>query len=104
VGERHLVSEQGANSLRWARDGKELFYLAGDGRLYAVPITLSPSVRVGTPIPLFTISLEARTALHSGLGFDVSANGRRFLVPIVTSFEKSEIEVIQNWEAEVHRK
>jgi Tol biopolymer transport system component/DNA-binding winged helix-turn-helix (wHTH) protein len=103
IGERHLVSRQGAICLRWARDGKELFYLAWDGRLYAVPITLSPKLKIGEPAPLFTISTEARAAMHSMVGFDVSADGQRLLVPIVTSSEKSEIVVIQNWEAALQR-
>ena len=103
AGERHLVSRRGAICLRWARDGKELFYLAADGRLYAVPITLSPKLRIAEPTPLFTISTEARAALHSSVGFDVSADGRRFLVPVITSSEKSDIVVIQNWEAALQR-
>jgi Tol biopolymer transport system component/DNA-binding winged helix-turn-helix (wHTH) protein len=98
IGERHLVSRRGAICLRWARDGKELFYLASDGRLYAVPIALSPKLKIADPVPLFTISTEARAALHSSVGFDVSADGQRLLVPIVTSAEKSDIVVIQNWE------
>jgi eukaryotic-like serine/threonine-protein kinase len=105
AGERHLVSRQGASCLRWARDGKELFYLAWDGRLYAVPITLSPKLMIGEPAPLFKISTEARAAVHSLVGFDVSADRQRLLVPIVTSTEKSEIVVMQNWEAELqHRR
>ena len=99
AGDRHLVSRQGAICLRWARDGKELFYLAWDGRLYAVPVRLSPKLKVSEPAPLFTISTEARAAMHSNVGFDVSADGQRLLVPVVTSPEKSEIVVIQNWEA-----
>jgi Tol biopolymer transport system component len=59
VEERHLVSRQGASCLRWARNGKELFYLAGDGRLYAVPITLPPRLRIAEPALLFSISTEA---------------------------------------------
>ena len=103
LGERHLVSKQGAVCLRWSRDGRELFYLAWDGRLYAVPITLSPKLKIAEPAPLFTISTEARAAVHSSLGFDVSADGQRLLVPVVTSAEKSEIVVIQNWEAALQR-
>jgi Tol biopolymer transport system component len=60
VGERHLVSRRGATCLRWARDGRELFYLASDGRLYSVPITLSPKLRIAEPSPLFIIGTEAR--------------------------------------------
>jgi len=101
--ERHLVSKRGATCLRWARNGKELFYLASDGRLYAVAISLYPKLKIAEPAPLFSISTEARAALHSSVGFDVSADGRRFLVPVVTSSEKSEIIVIQNWETAVQR-
>jgi trehalose-6-phosphate synthase len=56
-------------------------------------------LQIAEPSPLFTISTEARAAMHSNVGFDVSADGQRLLVPIVTSQEKSEIVVIQNWEA-----
>lgn len=103
TGERHVVSSQGAISLRWRRDGKELFYLAQDGRIYGVPITWLPKLHLDKPVPLLTVSAEARAALHTIDGFDVSENGENFLVPIVTSSEKSEIVVIQNWEAEAQR-
>jgi Tol biopolymer transport system component/DNA-binding winged helix-turn-helix (wHTH) protein len=103
AGERYLVSRQGAASLRWRRDGKELFYLAGDGRIYGVPITLLSKPKIGKPVPLVTISTEARAAIHSLAGFDVSVDGQQFLIPIVTSAEKSEIVVVQNWEPEIQR-
>jgi dipeptidyl aminopeptidase/acylaminoacyl peptidase len=103
VGDRHLVSRRGAQAIRWRRDGNELFYLAGNGRLHAVPITLTPKLKIGEPAALFAISTEARAALHSSLGFDVSVDGQRLLVPVVTSSEKSEIVVIQNWEAPLQR-
>jgi len=99
VGDRHLISRNGASALRWSRDGKELIYLAWDGRLHAIAITLSPRVKASAPVPLFALSVEARAAMHSLIGFDVSADGQSFLVPIVASAEKSEIVVIQNWEA-----
>jgi hypothetical protein len=52
---------------------------------------------------LFTISTEARAGIHNLSGFDVSADGEQFLVPTITSPEKSELVVIQNWEAEAQR-
>jgi Tol biopolymer transport system component/DNA-binding winged helix-turn-helix (wHTH) protein len=104
IGERHLVSRQGAVSLRWRRDGKELFYLALDGRVYAVPITLGSKPKIGKATPLFAIGTEARLAIHDTEGFDVSLDGQEFLVPITTSSEHSEIVVVQNWEAEALRK
>ena len=103
VGERYLVSRAGALALRWRRDGRELFYLGFDGRVQAVPVKLSPKPEFGPATPLFAISTEARAAIHSTLGFDVSADGRRFVIPVVTSAEGPSIVVVQNWEAAVPR-
>jgi Tol biopolymer transport system component len=99
MGERHLVTRSGAQALRWRRDGKELFYLALDGRVYAIPAKLSPKPEFGPPTPLFTISTEARAAIHSVLGFDASPDGQRFLIPAVSSRHGPSLVVMQNWEA-----
>jgi len=99
VGKRYLVSRDGALALRWRRDGRELFYLGFDGRVQAVPVKLSPKPEFGSAMPLFTISTEARAAIHSIVGFDVSADGQRFVIPVVTSAEGPSIVVVQNWEA-----
>ena len=80
-----------------------MFYLAQDGRIYGVAIQLRPKVHIGEPVPLFAISLEARSAIHSPQGFDVFPDGQQFLVPTITSNDKSEIVVIQNCEAEAER-
>jgi Tol biopolymer transport system component len=99
VGERHLVSSAGALAVRWRRDGRELFYLGFDGRVHAVPVKLSPRLYFGPATALFTISTEARAAIHSVLGFDVSADGSRFVIPVVSSLKPPSIVVVQNWEA-----
>jgi hypothetical protein len=99
VGERHLVSRNGALCLRWRGDGKELFYLAYDGRVHAVPVSLGAKPAIGAATPLFQITLEARTAIHSIDGFDVSADGQRFLIPVVTSPVSASLVILQNWEA-----
>jgi len=104
VGERFLVSRAGAQTLRWRRDGKELFYLGFDGRGHGVPIKLSSKPEIGQPTPLFAITTEARAAIHSLLGFDVSADGSRFIIPVVSSPEPLSIVVVQNWESAILHK
>jgi eukaryotic-like serine/threonine-protein kinase len=99
IGERHLVSSAGALAVRWRRDGRELFYLDFDGRVQAVPVRLSTKPEFGPATALFTITTAARAAIHSVLGFDVSADGNRFVIPVVASQESPSIVVIQNWEA-----
>ena len=97
-GERHLISRNGAIAIRWRGDGKELFYLGFDSRIYGVPVILSPKPLASSPVPLFAISPEARAAMHAPVGFDVSKDGQRFLISTVTSSDKSAITVLQNWE------
>jgi hypothetical protein len=97
TGERHLVSSAGSVAVRWRRDGKELFYLDFDGRVQGVSVKLTPKPEFGPPTPLFTISTEARAAIHSVLGFDVSLDGSRFV--IVRALETPSLVVTQNWEA-----
>jgi Tol biopolymer transport system component/DNA-binding winged helix-turn-helix (wHTH) protein len=100
TGERFLISRQGAQCLRWRKDGKELYYLGSDGRVFAVSLAfLSGGVRAGQPEPLFTIDAEARATIHSVVSFDVSADGSRFVIPSMTPGESSALVVMQDWES-----
>src|SRR4030095_1165438 len=47
------VSRGGGTAPRWRSDGKELFYLAPDGKMMTVEVTAGPEFRGGTPPPLF---------------------------------------------------
>ena len=57
VGERRIqVSNGGGFGTAWRRDSREIIYTAPDGRLMAVPLTVSGTVlQPGTPIQLFKI-------------------------------------------------
>lgn len=104
TGDRHPVSKQGVLALRWRADGKELFYVGGDGSLYAVPVALGRELKTGEPARLFKLNLHAMAALHSLFGFDVSADGRRFLIPTVATPETGSIIVVRNWEGLLTRR
>jgi Tol biopolymer transport system component len=88
------VSTSGGTTPRWRRDGRELFYRA-NGRLMAVPITLSsPRVEVGTAVVLFS---DPRGASQ----YDVTADGQRFLFDTVVT-EASPITILMNWKGSRH--
>jgi hypothetical protein len=72
-----------------------------DGRVHAVPVRLSSRPEFGGLEALFAISTEAKAGVHSTLGFDVSADGQRFVIPVVTTPESSSLIVVQNWEAQL---
>ena len=92
------VSTGGANSPKWGRDGREIFYLSANLELVAVPVRTAPSLELGTPVTLFTSKGPAWN------GFDVSADGKRFLavVPEIVANEQP-FTVVLNWTAEIVR-
>ncbi|HTD51681.1 MAG TPA: protein kinase [Thermoanaerobaculia bacterium] len=73
-GGKWQVSAAGGANPRWRGDGREIFYLSLDNKIMAVPIEQVPTFHAGTPAALF--------AVHPALGtvYDVSADGKRFLV------------------------
>ena len=99
-GERIRVSTGGAQSPRWSRDGRELFYLSGDRRLMSVAVRTAPSLELGAPQALFDVPGK-----WSWSTFDVSPDGKRFLavVPEVVANELP-LSVVANWTAEVEKK
>jgi hypothetical protein len=102
TGERFLISRQGAQCLRWRKDGRELYYLGLDGQVYAVPFGFRPAaVHAGKPDALFRIDPEAYATVHSVVSFDVSADGSRFVIPSITPGESSALVVLQDWESYV---
>ena len=99
VGDLTLISDNGAQVLRWRGDGREICYLGMDGFLHSVPVAKGPRLQFGKPKTLFRMSVGSRAALPSAFGFDVSADGRRFLVPVGPEPAASSLVVIQNWES-----
>lgn len=102
-GPRLAVTRGGAQALQWRRDGRELFYLGFDGKVYAIPVKPGPTPDFGPPEALFEISTEARAAVHSIMRFDVTPDGQRFLIPVITGGERPSIVVVQNWEASLKK-
>ena len=99
-GQKVRISTAGGVQARWRHDGKELFYLAPDQRLMAVPIQvdaqLSNGVDVGTPAALFTTSLAGVPQNGSGRHYMVSRDGQRFLMDTLREVTIP-ITVVLNW-------
>ena len=93
-----LVSAKGGAQPRWARDGRELFYIALDGKLTAVPIQIAADGRradVGQPVPLFTARL-GDVMNPNGQQYEVSRDGK-FLINTVMEEAESRISIVLNW-------
>ena len=100
-GDEIRISSDGGDQVRWRPDGKELFYIARDGQLIAVPIRLgatSETVEAGTPVRLFMTRVGGWAAGLPGPQYVVSPDGLRFLMNTLTGeVITSPITVILNW-------
>jgi eukaryotic-like serine/threonine-protein kinase len=99
-GNREPVSTHGGAQVRWRRDGKELFYIALDGRLMAVPIevdTAAKKIRPGVPTPLFATSVGGAIQGSLTHQYAVAADGQRFLMSTISEVRTPAITVILNW-------
>jgi serine/threonine protein kinase len=95
------ISANGGAQVRWRGDGKELFYLAPDNRLMAVPVNLdsvAQAAEFGTPTALFTV----RTDVGAPAGrqpYVAARDGQSFLVDSLADEGGTSITVILNWNA-----
>jgi Tol biopolymer transport system component len=97
------VSTGGGAHPVWSKDGKELFYLAPDKKLWVVDINASgASFEQGIPKPLFITDVDSYASFNR---FVVSRDGTRFLIN--TSVEGSAakpVMVMLNWTSEIRKK
>jgi eukaryotic-like serine/threonine-protein kinase len=71
------ISSSGGSKPSWSRDGSELFYVARDGKMMAVPVkSTATTFEPETPVALF------QTKLTGFFPYDVAADGR-FLINTV---------------------
>jgi serine/threonine-protein kinase len=99
---RWQVSTDGGTAPLWSPDGRELFYVATDGHLMAVPVTLSSSFTWGKAAQLF--DTRPYNVSEQGRNYDVSHDGQRFVVVKNPSGSDSRLQVVENWIEEVKAK
>jgi dipeptidyl aminopeptidase/acylaminoacyl peptidase len=97
TGQKRQVSHAGAAVIRWRADGRELFYIASDNWITAT--ALDSNGQPGVTQRLFQVNFPPRqlTAAGPALGFDVTSDGQRFVIPDTTDLRPSPFTVIQNW-------
>ena len=104
---RTQVSTAGGNEPLWARNGRELFYVALDGTVMSTVVSPGATWQSQSPMPvvdsriLGNVSVSLRT-------FDVSLDGQRFLMiknapGADSSVSSPQIVVVQNWLQEWRR-
>jgi hypothetical protein len=86
------VTSGGGTFPAWGPDGRELFYIAGDGKLTVVGLRHGPDgPEPSSPQPLFPLA----TGILSASPFEVSPDGKRILVN--QAEQNGELDVVVNW-------
>jgi eukaryotic-like serine/threonine-protein kinase len=99
------VSTAGGSEPRWRRDGKELFYIAPDGKLMAVEIKSGPGFEPGAATPLFQTHRGLPIGSSDLYSYDVSPDGQRFLVNTdVSEATSPPLTVVSNWPEELKKR
>jgi dipeptidyl aminopeptidase/acylaminoacyl peptidase len=103
-GEQWQISRRGGTKPEWRRDGKELVYLAEDGKLMSLEVTDGSGFEKSDPRQLF----QTRTPRVAFPGFHslyaVTADGQRFLVVQEPERPSSPpITVVLDWAAGMER-
>jgi len=104
---RTQVSTAGGTEPLWARNGRELFYMALDGTVMSTAVSPGATWRSESPMPV----VDSRILGHVSVSlrtFDVSLDGQRFLMIKNTpgaesSVSSPQIVVVQNWLQEWQR-
>ena len=93
------ISTGGGVTPRWSHDGREVFYLAPDGALMAVRVSLTSdgqALQPGAPARLFRMSIVP--AGGNKYQYAVSPDNQRFLMNVRTDDAiASPITIVQNW-------
>jgi Tol biopolymer transport system component len=90
------ISTDGGYLARWTKGGRELIYVAQDGRIMSVATQLSPRFRPGTATELFR--LPEPPERYTTIFEDVNADGSRLLLNLPTESRSTlAFHVIRNW-------
>jgi serine/threonine protein kinase len=97
------VSNAGGEQPKWRSDGKELFYLAPDGKIMAVPVTTGANFDAGVPAALFQANPREMVATSERFAYDVSQDGQRFLINTQLKSALTPMSVVVDWTASLNK-
>ncbi len=105
---KRQVSNLGGTRPLWSKDGRELFYYVAPDTIMAVPVTPGPTPVLGKPAVV--VKGAFAVAVNNGRHYDVSADGKRFLLlkDVEAKAGESapaapEMRLVQHWTDELTR-
>ena len=93
------VSTGGGMQPRWPADGRELYFIAPDGKLMAASVTTSGATfTAATPVALFQTRIRGgRTGVTNKALYAVSPDGRFLILESVEEAGLPPITLLLNW-------
>jgi len=95
---KQRVSPGGGQKPSWRSDGGELYYVAPDGGLMAVPVTTTPTLTIGAHERLFTLPIDATLGTPGVTLFDPEPGGQRFVILVPVADNPQPVTVLLNWQ------
>jgi eukaryotic-like serine/threonine-protein kinase len=100
------ISTAGGDQPRWRGDGKELLLVGADAKMTAVVVKAAPSsngaaqpfFEAGAPVPLFEVHIPT-TPGNTVYEYDVTSDGKRFLVTTTAAASAPFLAVVVNCNA-----
>ena len=98
TGGKRTVSRSGGTQPRWSANGRELFYVRGDGTLVSTAVTSLAPLTLGRETPLFSTGVSGTDMYRTD--YEPAADGQRFVMKVpVASSPPPSITVVLNWPA-----
>lgn len=92
-----MISKGGGDSIRWRRDGRELFYMAPDGSLMSVQVQGGDEFQFQPPMGLFRTAGKNRS-------WDVMPDGQSFVIAVPAGgSDPVPFTVVSNWRSTLSR-
>jgi hypothetical protein len=103
--QEYTISTDGGTEPVWAPGGHELFYRHGNDMMSVAVSTARGSLIAGRPVPLFTgqFALDNSTT-QTMANYDISRDGKRFLMLKSTSQTTAPVSVVLNWTEELKQR
>jgi Tol biopolymer transport system component/DNA-binding winged helix-turn-helix (wHTH) protein len=98
--DQRQVSSGGGRQPRWRADGKELFYLSMEKKMMSVSVSKTDPLLFGSPLVLFQTRAHDPVAGSESLSYDVSPDGKQFLINTELPQEPAvSVDIVLHWSA-----
>jgi Tol biopolymer transport system component len=101
---RWQVSAGGGMQPRWRSDGSELYFIASDGKLMAVPVSSKGTAFEARPaVPLFQVPIVTADAVAGKPQYAVTRDGRFLINQPAKEATATPITLLMNWNPDATR-